>query len=68
MTAGPHVRGVALGACDRPLIERYDAGLFDLDGVLYLGDQPVQHAAASVDAARAAGMQAAFVTLSLIHI
>lgn len=56
------MRGVALGACDRPLVERYDAGLFDLDGVLYLGDQPVQHAAPSVRAARAAGMQAAFVT------
>jgi HAD superfamily hydrolase (TIGR01450 family) len=62
LTADPQVRGVTLGACDRPLVERYDVGLLDLDGVLYLGDQPIQHASASVHAAREAGMQAAFVT------
>lgn len=62
MNASGPARGVALGACERPLVQRYDAGLFDLDGVLYLGDQPVPHAAAAVQAARAAGMQAAFVT------
>jgi len=53
---------VALGSCDRPLAERYDVGLFDLDGVLYLGDQPVQHAVASVQAARKLGLRPAFVT------
>ena len=55
-------RGTALGACDGPLVERYDAGLLDLDGVLYLGDEPVPHAAESVAAARAAGMRLAYVT------
>jgi glycerol 3-phosphatase-2 len=40
----------------------YDAGLLDLDGVLYLGEEPVEHAAAGVRAARAAGMRVAFVT------
>lgn len=56
------VRGTRLGACDRPLAEAYDAGLYDLDGVLYLGAQAIQHAAAAVGAARTAGMRAAFVT------
>ena len=45
-----------------PLAERYDAALCDLDGVLYLGDDPVPHAAESVAAARAAGQRFAFVT------
>ena len=40
----------------------YDAGLLDLDGVLYRGADPVEHAAASVAGARAAGMRIAFVT------
>ena len=45
-----------------PLAERYDAALCDVDGVLYLGDDPVPHAAESVAAARAAGQRFAFVT------
>ena len=36
--------------------------MLDLDGVLYRGADPVEHAAASVAAARAAGMRIAFVT------
>lgn len=52
----------ALGACDRPLCEAYDAALLDLDGVLYLGPDPVPHAAKSVREARARGMRTAFVT------
>lgn len=55
-------RGSALGSCERPLTEAYDAALYDLDGVLYLGVEPVEHAAESVEAARAAGMRSAFVT------
>ncbi len=45
-----------------PLAERYDAALCDLDGVLYLGEDPVPHAAGSVAAARAVGQRFAFVT------
>lgn len=45
-----------------PLAQRYDAALCDLDGVLYLGEEPVPHAAESVAAARAAGQRFAFVT------
>jgi glycerol 3-phosphatase-2 len=45
-----------------PLAEGYDAALCDLDGVLYLGEEPVPHAAASVAAARQRGMRFAYVT------
>ena len=51
-----------LGSCDVPLCDAYDAALFDLDGVLYVGMEAVPHAAASVAAASAAGMRSAFVT------
>jgi HAD superfamily hydrolase (TIGR01450 family) len=51
-----------LGWSERPLVEVYDAALLDLDGVLYLGPEPVLHAAEAVAAARRAGMRVAFVT------
>jgi HAD superfamily hydrolase (TIGR01450 family) len=40
----------------------YDAGLFDLDGVVYLGATAIPHAADALAAARAAGLRAMFVT------
>lgn len=54
----------------RPLVDgtevqlatRHDTGLFDLDGVLYVGPDAVPGAAAALAAARAAGLRAAFVT------
>jgi glycerol 3-phosphatase-2 len=55
-------RGSRLGNCDRPLCEAYDAALYDLDGVLYVGAAPVAHAAESVARASIAGMRSAFVT------
>jgi ribonucleotide monophosphatase NagD (HAD superfamily) len=45
-----------------PLTRRYDAALFDLDGVLYLEGHGVPHAPEGVAAARAAGMRVAYVT------
>ena len=60
--ASGNARGSALGTCDRPLCEAYDAALYDLDGVLYLGSEAVPNAAASVATATAAGMRSAFVT------
>lgn len=51
-----------LQACDVPLSDRYDLAMFDLDGVLYVGDRAVPGAAAAVGRARAAGMRVAFVT------
>ncbi|MCW2667236.1 MAG: haloacid dehalogenase [Frankiales bacterium] len=55
-------RGQGLGWCDEPLCSAYDAALYDLDGVLYLGTEVVEHAAQGVAAAVEAGMRAAFVT------
>jgi HAD superfamily hydrolase (TIGR01450 family) len=51
-----------LGESRAPLCEAYDAALLDLDGVLYLGAEPVPYAAESVTQARQRGMRAAFVT------
>jgi glycerol 3-phosphatase-2 len=61
-TGPPGSRGAALGACDRPLCDAYDAALYDLDGVLYLGEAAVEHAAEAVALARRRGMRSAFVT------
>ncbi|MGA8211573.1 MAG: HAD-IIA family hydrolase [Nocardioidaceae bacterium] len=55
------MRPVADGSRD-PLVARYDAGLFDLDGVLYRGRWAVPGAAEAVVVARSAGMRVAFVT------
>ncbi len=55
-------RGYRLADCRRPLAEDYDAGLYDLDGVLYLGRDAVPHAANAVRVARGSGLRAAFVT------
>lgn len=44
------------------LVTRFDALLFDLDGVVYVGPDPVQHAAAAIAAARASGVACGFVT------
>lgn len=53
--------GLAAG-CAVPPAQRYDAALLDLDGVVYIGPDPVPHAAESLTAARAQGMRLAFVT------
>jgi len=45
-----------------PLSERYDAFLFDLDGVLYRGADPIPGAPEAVAALREAGRGIAFVT------
>lgn len=52
----------ALAGSPRPLAETHDVALLDLDGVVYLGAQPVPAAVGAVAAARAAGMRVAFVT------
>jgi glycerol 3-phosphatase-2 len=44
------------------IADRYDAFLFDLDGVLYRGDQPVPEAADAVRRLRRSGKRVAFVT------
>lgn len=50
------------GTDGRPVTDPYDAALFDLDGVLYLQEDPIPHAADGVAAARAAGLRIGFVT------
>jgi HAD superfamily hydrolase (TIGR01450 family) len=44
------------------LVDRYDALLFDLDGVLYRGDEPVPHAPETMAALRRAGARVVFLT------
>jgi glycerol-1-phosphatase len=51
-----------LRGSEKPLTEQYDAALFDLDGVLYLQEEPIPQAPEGVAAARAAGMRIGFVT------
>ena len=51
-----------MDADENILARQYDVALFDLDGVIYSGDEPVAHAASSLAAAVAAGMHAAYVT------
>ena len=43
-------------------LESYDLVILDLDGVVYLGDQAIPHAAESISARHAAGGRVAFVT------
>jgi HAD superfamily hydrolase (TIGR01450 family) len=47
---------------DQPLATRYDVALLDLDGVVYLGEQPIARAPQALAEARQAGMRLAFVT------
>jgi HAD superfamily hydrolase (TIGR01450 family) len=47
---------------EQPLARRYDVALLDLDGVVYLGEQPVTGAPQALDSVRQAGMRLAFVT------
>lgn len=45
-----------------PMIDAYDAALFDLDGVIYLGPEAVPGAAEAITALRARGVKLGFVT------
>jgi glycerol-1-phosphatase len=51
-----------LRGCPGPLTARYDAGLLDLDGVVYLGGVAIPGAAETLDLAASAGLRLAFVT------
>lgn len=48
--------------CDRPLAECFDALLLDLDGVAYLGPEPVPHAVAALAEVRRRGTRVVYVT------
>lgn len=50
------------GGTPEPLVARHDVALLDLDGVLYIGLDPVPGAPEAVAAAASAGLRSAFVT------
>ena len=50
------------GSAAPALADRYDAFLFDLDGVFYRGDDPIPAAAEALTRLRAVGKRVAFVT------
>lgn len=54
--------GKTMRGIDRPPAEAYDVGVLDLDGVIYIGHDPVPGAAEALAKARAAGMRLAFAT------
>lgn len=51
-----------LKATDQSLATAFDVALLDLDGVLYRGPEPVNHAAGALDSAQREGMAAFYVT------
>jgi glycerol 3-phosphatase-2 len=51
-----------LSACDEPLASRYDVALLDLDGVVYVGPDPVPDAPENLRKAAAAGMRIGYIT------
>ena len=51
-----------MSTLDQTLAERYDAGLFDLDGVCYLGNEAIEHAPEEVARAVASGLRHVYVT------
>jgi glycerol-1-phosphatase len=61
------VNRTPLAAATRPLAESYTALLLDLDGVVYLEDQPIAGAAEALHQARTAGLGIAFVTNNAAH-
>lgn len=54
---GPYLHGG-----DVPLVELFDAALFDLDGVVYRGPEAIEHAVESIGTVRSAGLRTVFVT------
>lgn len=44
------------------LLDRFDALLFDLDGVVYVGPHAVAHAVEAIESARGAGVDCVFIT------
>jgi glycerol 3-phosphatase-2 len=60
--AQPLVRGAGLQGLATPPCQAYDLAMLDLDGVVYIGRQPVPGAADQLRAAKAEGMRTAFIT------
>ena len=62
MRAAPERPGMGLRGCGRPLSLEHDVALLDLDGVVYVGREPIPHVAHALRTARSDGMRVAFVT------
>lgn len=63
MSGGPHENPCPTAAGRQPIVaERYDALLFDLDGVVYLGDAVIPSAPATIAALVERGTSIAFLT------
>lgn len=56
-----------LSASTGPLLADYDALLVDLDGVVYVGQQPIAGAREGLESARKAGVAVTFVTNNAAH-
>lgn len=61
-TGAPQPAAAGLRGSPVRLVEVYDVALLDLDGVVYVGEQAVPHAAQALGQARGAGQRLAFVT------
>ena len=51
-----------LSECDEPLASRYDVALLDLDGVVYVGPDPVPDAPENLRKAAKEGMRIGYIT------
>lgn len=51
-----------LSACDEPLATRYDVALLDLDGVVYVGPDPVPNAPENLRKAAKEGLRIGYIT------
>jgi glycerol-1-phosphatase len=55
-----------LSACDQPLATRYDVALLDLDGVVYVGPDPVPDAPQNLRKAAANGLRLGYTTEDVV--
>ena len=62
MTAPGNQAGAQLGSSEIALSAAYDAALLDLDGVVYVGSEPILHAASVLRDAAARGLRLTYVT------
>jgi glycerol 3-phosphatase-2 len=62
VTGTPPDAPAPLSACAEPLASRYDVALLDLDGVVYVGPDPVPDAPANLRKAAQEGMRIGYIT------
>jgi HAD superfamily hydrolase (TIGR01450 family) len=62
VTGTPPEAPAPLSACEEPLASRYDVALLDLDGVVYVGPDPVPDAPENLRKAAQEGMRIGYIT------